>query len=93
MNSKERVLAAFNHEIPDRTPMWYGAAPEVTQTLMRMLGAESEEALMQRLHIDFRRVRERYAGPELRSTPTVRASRFGASTASATTTGGPTRTR
>ena len=21
MNSKERVLAAFNHEIPDRTPM------------------------------------------------------------------------
>ena len=66
MNSKERVLAAFNHEIPDRTPMWYGAAPEVTQTLMHMLGAESEEALMQRLHIDFRRVRERYAGPELR---------------------------
>ena len=49
--------------------MWYGADASVTQNLMRILGAESEEALMQRLHIDFRRVRERYAGPPLQDVP------------------------
>jgi uroporphyrinogen decarboxylase len=36
---------------------------------MRILGAGSEEALMQRLHIDFRRVRERYDGPPLAHYP------------------------
>lgn len=69
MTGKERVLTAFEHRIPDRVPLWYGADASVTQNLMRILGAESEEALMQRLHIDFRRVRERYVGPELAQYP------------------------
>jgi uroporphyrinogen decarboxylase len=65
MNSKERVLATFEHRVPDRVPLWYGAAEGVTAGLMRLCGAGDEEALMQRLHIDFRRVRERYIGPDL----------------------------
>jgi uroporphyrinogen decarboxylase len=69
MSSKERVLTAFEHRIPDRVPLWYGADASVTRNLMRMLGVESEEALMQRLRIDFRRVRERYVGPELAVLP------------------------
>ncbi len=69
MTSKERVLTAFDHRVPDRVPLWYGADPFVTENLQRILGQPDEEALMQRLHIDFRRVRERYVGPELKQNP------------------------
>jgi uroporphyrinogen decarboxylase len=69
MNSKERVLAAFEHRIPDRVPLWYGADAAVTRALMQLCGAGDEEALMQRLQIDFRRVRERYVGPPLPTRP------------------------
>ncbi len=69
MTSKERVLTTFGHREPDRVPLWYGADPSVTENLQRILRQESEEALMQRLHIDFRRVRERYVGPELKVNP------------------------
>jgi uroporphyrinogen decarboxylase len=69
MTSQERVLAAFERREPDRTPMWYGADPMVTQNLMRLTGSADEEALMRRLHIDFRRVRERYTGPPLNTHP------------------------
>ena len=65
MNAKERVLTTFEHRIPDRVPLWYGAADELTADLMKRCNVDSEEALMQRLHVDFRRVREVYAGPEL----------------------------
>lgn len=65
VTSKERVLAAFEHRQPDRVPMWYGADDRVTEKLMRLTGSVDEEALMRRLHIDFRRVRERYVGPPL----------------------------
>ncbi len=65
MNSKERVLMAFDHVEPDRVPLWYGAADGLTQHLMQACGVPDEEALMQRLHVDFRRVHERYIGPPL----------------------------
>lgn len=64
MNSKERVLATFEHREPDRVPLWYGAAEGLTARLIERCGVESEEALMRRLHIDFRRVREQYVGPD-----------------------------
>ncbi len=67
MNSKERVLTTFEHNVPDRVSLWYGAAPEVTDTLMKLCRVSNEESLMQRLHIDFRRVRETYVGPELKT--------------------------
>ncbi len=65
MNSKERVLAAFEHREPDRVPLWYGASDALTARLMNECRAADEEELMHSLHIDFRRVHERYAGPAL----------------------------
>ncbi|MFC1712989.1 uroporphyrinogen decarboxylase family protein [Candidatus Poribacteria bacterium] len=65
MNSKERVLATFGHHEPDRVPLWYGASEGLTAKLIKECGVSDEEALMRRLHIDFRRVRERYIGPAL----------------------------
>lgn len=65
MNSKERVLTAFEHREPDRVPLWYGASEALTAHLMRECHVADEEALMNRLHIDFRRVHERYIGPNL----------------------------
>ena len=76
LTGKERVLAAFEHRIPDRVPLWYGADAAVTQTLMRLCQVADEEALMQRLHIDFRRVREVYAGPPLATEPGGRRKSF-----------------
>jgi uroporphyrinogen decarboxylase len=65
MNSKERVLTTFEHREPDRVPLWYGASEGLTGKLIRYCSVKDEEELMQRLHIDFRRVRERYVGPPL----------------------------
>jgi len=65
MNSKERVLTTFAHIEPDRVPLWFGASEGLTKRLIRKCGVSSEEDLMKRLHIDFRRVRERYIGPPL----------------------------
>ncbi len=67
MNSKERVLKAFDHIEPDRVPLWYGASTGLTNKLIKKCGVSNEEELMQRLHIDFRRVREKYVGPPLGS--------------------------
>ena len=66
MNSKERVLAAFEHHEPDRVPLWYGASSGLTNKLIETCNVSNEEELMQRLHIDFRRVHERYVGPDLK---------------------------
>ena len=65
MTSKERVLTTFEHREPDRVPLWYGASEGLTAKLIRECGVSNEEELMRRLHIDFRRVRERYVGPPL----------------------------
>ncbi len=65
MTSRERVLTTFEHREPDRVPLWYGASEGLTSALMRECGVKDEEALMRRLHIDFRRVHERYVGPSL----------------------------
>lgn len=64
MTSKERVRLAFEHHEPDRVPLWYGASDELTAQLMAATGTPDEEALMRRLHIDFRRVRQEYIGPD-----------------------------
>ena len=64
MTSRERVLAVFRREIPDRVPMWCGASPEFMAKSRAFLGVEDDEAVYQRFHDDFRRVYSRYAGPE-----------------------------
>ena len=63
MTSRERVLAAFAHEEPDRVPVWCGASPEFIAKAKAHLGIESTEDLFNRFGDDFRRVTAPYAGP------------------------------
>jgi len=66
VNSKERVQAAFSGSEYDRLPMWFGAEPDTTKNVMNLLDVETEEEVMQCLGADFRTIRPRYIGPELR---------------------------
>lgn len=63
MTSRERVLAVFEHQEPDRVPSWCGASPEFWGKAKRELNL-TDEALRVRLGDDFRRVFAEYAGPE-----------------------------
>jgi len=69
MTSRERVLAAFEHQEPDRVPRWCGASPEFWQKAKRQLGIADDEALRVRFGDDFRRVWARYAGPQFALSP------------------------
>lgn len=55
MTSRERVLAVFDRQQPDRVPVWCGATPEFWQKAMTHLGLD-DEGLRLRLGDDFRRV-------------------------------------
>ena len=61
--SKQRVLAAFNHELPDRVPAWCGASVEFWEDAKHQLDLD-DEALRLRFRDDFRRVFARYVGPD-----------------------------
>jgi uroporphyrinogen decarboxylase len=63
MNSRERVLATLEHEIPDRTPCWCGASEEFWDKAKIELDLD-DEGLFQRFGDDFRRVYATYSGPE-----------------------------
>lgn len=63
MSSRDRVLAAFAHEEPDRVPAWLGASPEFRALAREALTLPDDEALSVHLGDDFRRVYARYAGP------------------------------
>jgi len=67
MTSKERVMAAFAHEIPDRVPVWLGASPAWRAKAIRALGLPDDESLSRRVGDDFRRVTAPYAGPPERA--------------------------
>lgn len=73
LTSKERVLAAFNLEEPDRVPAWLGASPEFRGLMINHLGLGDDESLSVYLRDDFRRVFTRYAGPDDRN-PTANLS-------------------
>jgi uroporphyrinogen-III decarboxylase len=64
MTSRERVLAAFEHEEPDRVPAWCGSSDEFREKAKRALAVDDEDLLV-RVGDDFRRVRARYVGPEI----------------------------
>ncbi len=66
MTSRERVLACFAHEEPDRVPVWFGASPEFIAKAKAQLEIESTNDLYLRLGDDFRRVTAPYAGPAFR---------------------------
>ena len=52
MTPKERWVAVFKGEKPDRIPMDYWATAETTAILMKHFGCGSEQELHERLHID-----------------------------------------
>ncbi len=63
LTSRERVLAAFAHEEPDRVPCWCGASEEFWAKAKRELNLD-DEGLRLRFGDDFRRVYAEYNGPE-----------------------------
>ncbi len=65
MDSRTRVAMALAHETPDRVPVDYWAAPEVTARLLKRFGFSSEEELLRHFNVDFRYIEgPRYIGPE-----------------------------
>ena len=56
MNSYDRVLAAVSHRQPDRPPLQWMAADEVTEALRAHMNAESKDDLLARLGVDFREI-------------------------------------
>lgn len=64
MNSRERVLLALDHRRTDRAPANFHANPDMTERLLASQGLQTEEELLQALHIDFRRVNMDYAQPD-----------------------------
>jgi uroporphyrinogen decarboxylase len=68
MNSRERVLAAFEHVEPDRVPAWCGASVEFWERAKRALDLD-DEGLCVRFGDDFRRVWARYVGPAFPLSP------------------------
>lgn len=68
MNSRERVMTAFEHKEPDQVPIWCGASPEFWEKAKIELGL-CDEGLRRRLGDDFRQVLARYSGPEFPLSP------------------------
>lgn len=68
MNNKKRGLAPFRGQVMDRFPMWYGADPEFTNNLIKILGAKNEEdALYNIIDIDYKTIRPEYIGEPLKT--------------------------
>lgn len=67
MQSKDRVLAAFSHQEPDRVPLDYTANPGIDLRLKQHFGLaeQDDEGLLQCLGVDFRHVWAPYIGPSL----------------------------
>ncbi|OGD15319.1 MAG: hypothetical protein A2W20_00595 [Candidatus Aminicenantes bacterium RBG_16_66_30] len=63
MTSRERVLAVFAGEVPDRVPAWLGASPEWKALAKARAGLRTDEDLSLFVGDDFRRVHAKYAGP------------------------------
>jgi len=63
MTSRERVLAAIAHKRTDRAPADYSGHRPVTERLMERLGIKDDEAFLQALGIDMRRVSFDYSQP------------------------------
>ena len=72
MNSKERVLAAFEHIEPDRIPCWCGASEEFWQKAKSELNLDDEQ-LRVRFRDDFRRVYPEYVGPDFLLSPEAKS--------------------
>ena len=70
MTSRERVLAAFEHQEADRVPAWCGSSPEFWEKAKRATKLDDEQ-LRLRFGNDFRRVFAVYNGPQFALAPGV----------------------
>ena len=69
MNSRQRVLSAFDRRGYDRIPVKHEGTPEVNQMLMEHFGLKNMEQLLCVLGDDFRYIEPVYRGPELKTFP------------------------
>ena len=69
MNSRERVLGAFNQTGYDRIPVKHEGTPEINQMIMEHFGLTNMEQLLRLVGDDFRYVEPVYVGPELKKYP------------------------
>ena len=69
MNSRERVLGAFNRTGYDRIPIKHEGTPEINKLIMDHFGLTNFEQLLRVVGDDFRYVDPLYVGPELRKFP------------------------
>lgn len=67
MNSKQRVMTAFDHREPDRVPVWLGMSPAFQEKAKQHLKLPDDESLARYVGDDFRRVVAPYAGPDYAS--------------------------
>jgi uroporphyrinogen decarboxylase len=66
MTSRERWLAVFARQKPDRVPTDYWGTEEATRRIMGHLGCRTRRQMLDRLHVDYEvRLQPRYAGPRL----------------------------
>ena len=69
MNSRERVLNAYERKGGDRIPIKHEGTPEVNQQIKDHFGLKNDEQMLCVLGDDFRYVEPQYIGPELRTFP------------------------
>jgi uroporphyrinogen decarboxylase len=67
ITSRQRVLAAFRHEVPDRVPINYSANEGIDQRLKAHFGVAKgdDETLLRALGVDFRCIGAPHTGPKL----------------------------
>jgi uroporphyrinogen decarboxylase len=69
MNSRERVLGAFNRKGYDRIPVKHEGTPEINQMILDHFDLTNMEQLLRVVGDDFRYVEPVYTGPELKKYP------------------------
>ncbi len=70
MDSTERFNKCLKHESIDRVPVDYWATKEINSKLRKHFGVETQEELLNHLHVDFRYIEgPKYIGPELTVRP------------------------
>jgi hypothetical protein len=63
MNSRERVLGAYNRMCYDRIPLKHEGTPEINQLIMDYFGLTNMEQVLRVVGDDFRYVEPLYIGP------------------------------
>jgi uroporphyrinogen decarboxylase len=66
MTPRERWLAVFRRQKPDRVPMDFWGTDETVAALMKQLGCGTKREVLEKLHVDFAvKTSPRYVGPPL----------------------------